>query len=494
MTSENLIFFVSHIILLSTTPQKGQRDNGDLPGHLSPWSKVLAEWLEPTIIDASGEYTLKAAEISDECYRITLADYGLVAEYLYIENRQPLEYDADIWAAGLVIYHIDDAADLQVNRGYPGQEGWPENGNHYQVAVAPKDTLYDLEQGVNSGDAGDVWLPGDILGPGKGGTIFPNTDQYSGGIIQESGLWIKVLSQTETDVTFQVGGFDGEPVPEIETVAPTSNPTGVPTGIPTVTSTAPPTSPRLEETPTRSPSRMPAITSTITPTLIATATAVPATTLPTAETQNPTASVSETPITQTLSPTIGPSTMNLTQSPTSSLSPTQGIVFDLTQEPTLYEAILTEEPTQEELNIPTIPTIALRPTIPTIPTIATRPNFPTIPATIPTIPPRIPTLSYLDRFGPFGDLPSDSTRKKDGFLSTGFSKLTHRIGVWVHDNHHKSKPNANRDRASNNDVRKPRVFQATPRMTASSSDQSKISSLFATITTSCLTMMAIVSL
>ena len=75
-----------------TALKKGQKDNGDLPGHLSPWSKVLAEWLEPTVIDTSGEYTLKAAEISDECYRITLADYGIVAEYLHIENRQPLEF------------------------------------------------------------------------------------------------------------------------------------------------------------------------------------------------------------------------------------------------------------------------------------------------------------------------------------------------------------------------------------------------------------------
>ena len=458
--------------------------------------------MEPTIIDASGEYTLKAAEISDECYRITLADYGLVAEYLYIENRQPLEYDADIWAAGLVIYHIDDTADLQVNHGYPGQEGWPENGNHYQVAVLPKDTLYDLEQGVNSGDAGDMWLPGDIIGPGNGGTVFPNTDQYSGGNVQESGLWIKVLSQTETDVTFQVGGFDGEPAPEVETIVPTTlSPTGVPTRLPTASPTQAPT-----DGLTGSPSRMPAITPTITPTFVATATAVPATALPTTqtlspseatatETQNPTANVTtQTPTAQTLSPTFAPSTVNLTQAPTSSLSPTQGIAFDLTQEPTLEEPSLTEKPTQEEPNIPTIPTIAIRPTIPTIPTIETRPSFPTIPAAIPTIPPRIPTLSYLDRFGPFEDLPSDSTRKKNGFLSAGFGKLTHRVGAWVHGNHHKSKPNANKDRASNGDVWKPRVFQATPRMAASSADQSKMSSLVATVTTACLTTMVIVSL
>jgi len=105
-----------------------QNGDADIPGHLSIYSKVLAEWAEPKEITANGEYTLKAAEISDEAYRITLADFGVVSEYLLIENRQPLEFDINIWAPGLVIYHVDTAADEQMNLGFPGQDGWPENG------------------------------------------------------------------------------------------------------------------------------------------------------------------------------------------------------------------------------------------------------------------------------------------------------------------------------------------------------------------------------
>jgi len=102
--------------------------NADFPGHLSPWHKVLVEWMETKPLTSSGIYTLKAAELSEEAYRIDLTSEGPFAEYLLIENRQPLEFDIDIWAAGLVIYHVDDAADLQKALGYPGQPGWPENG------------------------------------------------------------------------------------------------------------------------------------------------------------------------------------------------------------------------------------------------------------------------------------------------------------------------------------------------------------------------------
>eukprot|EP00797_Seminavis_robusta_P011136 Sro1835_g300580.1 Pre-pro-metalloprotease PrtV (756) ;mRNA; f:8187-10960 len=199
----------------------GPADDANNPGHLSPWSKVLADWLEPVEITSNGMYNLKAAELSDEAYRINLNDFGSQSEYLLIENRQPLLFDIHIWGAGLVIYHIDDAAPLQMNRGYPGQPGWPQNGNHYQVAVLQKDGNYDLEQGENSGDAGDMWLPGDKLGPGMGGTVYPNTDTYQGGIIMETGLTIEVLRQEGTDVTFRIGGLD-----EVESVpSPTASPT-----------------------------------------------------------------------------------------------------------------------------------------------------------------------------------------------------------------------------------------------------------------------------
>ena len=154
-------------------------DNSGDPNFLSAWSKKEVEWVTAEEITYDGIYVLKPAATSTQAYQISVNSFGFAPEYLLIENRQRISYDQSIWADGLMIYHIDDAANGMQSRGFPGQEGWPENGNHYQVAVLPKDGQYDLEQNVNKGDAGDMWLPGDVLGPGIGNTVFPNTDSVS---------------------------------------------------------------------------------------------------------------------------------------------------------------------------------------------------------------------------------------------------------------------------------------------------------------------------
>lgn len=181
--------------------------NSGIPSFLSAWSRSEAKWLTFQNIKTDGTYTIRPAQTSQESYQIFLSDQSQDKEYLLIENRQQLSFDEDLWDSGLLIYHIDDAANGMNNRGFPGQPGWPENGNHYQVAVLPKDGNYDLEQNVNIGDAGDMWLPGDSLGPGKGGTVYPNTDRYQKGNIIETGITITVLAQEGEDIIFEVIGL-----------------------------------------------------------------------------------------------------------------------------------------------------------------------------------------------------------------------------------------------------------------------------------------------
>ena len=421
----------------------GQNGDADNPGHLSAWSKQEAEWLEPKEITANGDYTLKAAEISDEAYRITLADYGVVSEYLLIENRQPLEFDINIWSEGLVIYHIDDAADLQMNLGYPGQEGWPENGNHYFVALLPKDGNYDLEKGKNNGDAGDMWVPGDILGPGNGGTVFPNTDLYQGGFIQESGYWIQVLSQSGTDVTFRVGGFDGDPPPDAEETT-TSTPTMSPT-VATPSPTQAPTkaTPRPTQSPTKgtpSPTQSPTVgptkgtPKTASPTLIPTqiptkaaTTVSPGTSTPTATpttvspgTSTPTATpttVSPGTSTPTATPTmVSPGTSTPTATPTT----TSATSNPGTSAPTI-------NPTQTSTTVSPTTSPSIRETLG--PTTATKTPAP-VPASfgellVTRTPTRRPTFDagYLGNFRPYDGqpmLPPNSAPTQDNGFLNGF--------------------------------------------------------------------------
>ena len=383
----------------------GQNGDPDFPGHLSAWSKELAEWVNPTVITANGDYTIRPSETSDDVYRITLADFGIVSEYLLIENRQPLEFDINIWGEGLVIYHIDDAADLQMNKGYPGQSGWPENGNHYFVALLPKDGNYDLEQGVNNGDAGDMWLPGDILGPGNGGTVFPNTDLYQGGLILESGYWIQVLEQKENrDITFRVGGFDGDPPPSGEeevTTAPTAPPT-VATESPTTQ--APTIAPTIStESPTVS-TESPTV-STESPTI---STESPTTQVPTqAPTQVPTITAATGP------PTVAPST----ETPTS-----PGTAAPTTAAPT------TQTPTEVPTITSTTSSPSLRPTVRGTEAPTTAGGFGVGEEFVVTkTPTRRPSFSvgYLSSFRPYADQPSPSPNEPEsgnGFLS-GFGGI-----------------------------------------------------------------------
>lgn len=195
----------------------GPKDDPSWPGHLSAWSRIEVGWLMPIEIEADGVFSIQASELSNQAY-IIRKPYPFM-EYLLIENRQPLWFDARLWTGGLVIYHIDDRAPLQLKRGYPGQEGWPRNGNHYQVAVLGSDGQYNLEKGDNVGDVGDFWKAGMTLGPGNG-RVFPNTDAYQFGSIRVTGITITDITKLDTVMTFRVLGLT-------ETDAPTASPTVV---------------------------------------------------------------------------------------------------------------------------------------------------------------------------------------------------------------------------------------------------------------------------
>lgn len=172
------------------------------PPQFCAWSKIELGWVTPTVISDPDIYTLDQVETSPQIYRI---DNGYPAdEYLLIENRQPVGIESAIPQGGLCIYHIDDQAGYNTE-GYPGQSGWPENGNHYRVAVLQADGDYDLERNNNRGDSGDVYHAGGIseIGPGPGN--HPNTDTYQDGIITITDNRIHSISSAGSTMSFTFG-------------------------------------------------------------------------------------------------------------------------------------------------------------------------------------------------------------------------------------------------------------------------------------------------
>lgn len=241
----------------------GPANDEDYPGHLSAYSKLSLGWITPvewTPSNGTMDLSLVPAEISNQAIKIFLTNGtrlfdvgqpisaeekpkdplgvptkmmpqyqrkdGYYEEYLLLEHRQPLEFDKDLKErAGLVIYHVDESVPRMTNGGYPGQEGWPQNGKHYRVSVLGADSLYHLERGINKGDRGDVWTPGSVLGPGtnpkaglgKSSLTYPNTDAYQYGVIEETGIYVKPLTQTKGLVTLQLFWMEGlSPSPDVE--------------------------------------------------------------------------------------------------------------------------------------------------------------------------------------------------------------------------------------------------------------------------------------
>lgn len=170
------------------------------PPHLSAWPRVFLEYVTPTPITTSGDYTLSASATTPTIFIINKGFPN--GEYLLIENRQPVGFDTQIGAGGLAIYHIDESkGDFDWStEGYPGREGWPTNGNHYRVSVLQADGLYDLEKGANRGDFGDLWVLNSVLSP----TTVPNTNAYQAGYISNTDISIRVISGSQANMTFRV--------------------------------------------------------------------------------------------------------------------------------------------------------------------------------------------------------------------------------------------------------------------------------------------------
>lgn len=226
------------------------------PPLMSAWGKEQLGWVNPTIVSTSGTYSLGQACDNSDVIKITEGYPS--GEYLLIENRQPCGFETAMPQGGLAIFHIDTNANNI--RGYPGQTGWPENGNHYRVAVLQADANYNLEKNNNRGDSGDAFHAGGVSSIGPSGTstgaTYPNTKAYQNGIIVDTFVTISNISAAGATMTFDIT-FGGNPT-ATPTATPTASPTVTvsPTATPTATATASPTV-------TASPSASPTITVTV---------------------------------------------------------------------------------------------------------------------------------------------------------------------------------------------------------------------------------------
>eukprot|EP00122_Pirum_gemmata_P021259 Pgem_evm1s19815 len=176
---------------------------------MSPYNKMVLNWLTPEDITSDGFYSLKLVEKFDKVFKINKG-FKSPLEYFLIENRQPYGTEWCIPQGGLAIFHIDETV---TSNNVDDKNPELLDGIHYKVAVVQADGKLDLEAGNNRGDEGDLWSTATqtTFDP----TTTPNTHAYMNGNIYSTNIAISKISAAQETMSFDIK-FDAPSIPNIE--------------------------------------------------------------------------------------------------------------------------------------------------------------------------------------------------------------------------------------------------------------------------------------
>jgi M6 family metalloprotease-like protein len=170
-------------------------DGGHTPAHFDAWCKIKLGFLAPVALQ--GEvFALQIApiELQDVAYKIQRPAHAS-KEYLLIENRRRLGFDAALPGEGLLVWHIDEAVTNNRN------EACGPAPFHPLVRLIEADGLCQLEAG-GRGDLGDPF-PGSFHVQRVDDSTTPGLHAYSG---QATDLLLNQITElgnsTRLDVLF----------------------------------------------------------------------------------------------------------------------------------------------------------------------------------------------------------------------------------------------------------------------------------------------------
>lgn len=131
--------------------------------------------LEPVNVTANtSDLAIPNVEEHAQAYRLWHSG-AESSEYFLVENRQSVGYDAYLPNSGLLIWHVDNTRTTNTKEWYPSLT----TSDHFAVALEQADGKFDLEKGVDQGDAGDPF-PGSKAALAFNATTVPNSNTYSG--------------------------------------------------------------------------------------------------------------------------------------------------------------------------------------------------------------------------------------------------------------------------------------------------------------------------
>ncbi len=205
--------------LMASGSWNGVGKLGNRPAHPDPWSKLFLGWAAPErIVESTTGRSIAAVESGGGVSQFLLRpSEGGNGEYFLLENRQQTGFDVALPGAGLLLWHIDEAKSSNNNEWYPGCTACT---SHYKVALVQADGLYQMEQKINRGDAGDPF-PGTAANRAITPWTPLSTALY-GGI--SAGFGISAISDPGMTMTADITFFDlVPPVTEILSYPPATS-------------------------------------------------------------------------------------------------------------------------------------------------------------------------------------------------------------------------------------------------------------------------------
>jgi M6 family metalloprotease-like protein len=144
------------------------------PSSLSAWCKEQLGVVAPVELFAQGRVEVQSQASAAGSVAKILLNAPRCAncsdEYLLVENRQRAGYDLYLPGGmpGLLVYHVDPNVKTGNDaESFPGNSTWPVQA-HYMVSLIQADGRFELEKGVNFGDAGDVFQAANASALGDG--------------------------------------------------------------------------------------------------------------------------------------------------------------------------------------------------------------------------------------------------------------------------------------------------------------------------------------
>jgi len=123
------------------------------PAQINAYFKRAAGWAVITELTSASNLTASLTASTNRFYRYQKP--GVSTEYFILENRQKTGRDANIPAAGIAIWHVDEL-------GNRDNQSTNYNSSHlnYELSLMQADNLWHFQNNVNSGDVNDLYYNG----------------------------------------------------------------------------------------------------------------------------------------------------------------------------------------------------------------------------------------------------------------------------------------------------------------------------------------------